>query len=222
LPRISRSPRKFLRPRSEGGKAVFVQTLRARTPGVREIPPIEFSYFDTKDGTFKVARTEAMPIHVDATRVVTAWDAEGSASRPEAKELKTFAGGISATARKLDALVPQAFGSSGLLFGAAGWLLVLLPPLLFAALLIALKVRERREADPLAFRARGAGRRLLRALQATGRLPEAETHAAVLKTFRDYLGSKLKLPAAALTFAEVDGPLEKRGVPTETRALLKT
>ena len=77
----------------EGGKAVFIQTLRAKTPGVREIPPVELSYFDTKDGAFKVVRTQAIPIHVEATRVVTAWDAEGSAARPESKELKSFAGG---------------------------------------------------------------------------------------------------------------------------------
>ena len=88
-------------------------------------------------------------------------------------------------------------------------------------LLIILKMREKREADPLTFRAKGAGRRLMKDLRAAQSLPEAEVHAAVLKALQDYLGSKLKLPAAVLSFADVEEPLESKGVPKESRALLK-
>jgi hypothetical protein len=207
--------------KAEGGKMVFVQTLRAKTPDVKEIPPIELSYFDTRDGSYKVARTPAIPIRVEATRMVTAWDAEGSGTGPEAKELKSFAGGISANYEDSDALSTQAFGPTGLLMGASGGVIVLLPPLVFLMLLAYTRARRRREADPLSFRARGAGKKLARDLKAAGELPEALVHATVLDAFRWYLGAKLKLPAAALTYSDAEAPLLERGLAPDELSELK-
>lgn len=200
----------------EGGKIVFLQTLRAKSPDVNEIPPIELSYFDTKEGAYRAVRTAAIPIRVEGTRVVTAWDAEGSVTPPEAKEIRSLSGGISANYEEADALAPQAFGPAGFVLGPGGGLAALLPPLAYLGLLSYALVRRRREADPGSFRARGAGKRLGRDLEAVRKLPRAEVHSALLEAFRGYLGVRLNLPAAALTFGDVRDPLMERGLGGET------
>ena len=205
----------------EGGKMVFTQTIRAKTPDATEIPPIELSYFDTKEGAYKVARTAAIPIRVEATKELTAWDAEGAATTPEAKELLSFKGGISANYEDTDALSPQIFGAGGLLLGSWWGASTVLPPLLVLALWLAVRSVERRRSDPLSYRARGAHRAFLkrmREVKAGGKAPAQE---GVLDALKEYLGGKLKMPPAALTFKDVAQPLEKCGVGAETLSALE-
>lgn len=207
--------------RVEGGKVVFLQTLRAKSADVEEIPPIELAYFDSKEGAYRAIRTAPIPIRVEGTRVVTAWDAEGSSASPEAKELRSLAGGISANYEDTDALEPQTFGSGAFILGPTGILLALLPPLAYCGLLTYATAMRRRLADPLGFRARAAGRRLTSDLKGIGAGSEREIAAAVLEAFRRYLGAKLRLPAAALTYADAEGPLRARGVGAEPLAALR-
>ncbi|MCP5112400.1 MAG: protein BatD, partial [bacterium] len=61
----------------KGSAKSFTQTIRAKHSDVIEIPPIELAYFDADSGSYKVARTAAVPLTVQGTRIVTARDAEG-------------------------------------------------------------------------------------------------------------------------------------------------
>ncbi|MBN1257966.1 MAG: protein BatD, partial [Planctomycetes bacterium] len=79
----------------EGKIKTFVQTIRAKHPGVKEIPPVELPFFDVTTGKYGVARSEAIPISVDSTRIFTAMDAEGRVIAGEgSSELETWAAGI--------------------------------------------------------------------------------------------------------------------------------
>ncbi len=60
----------------EAGK-VFSQTIRAKSESVTEFPALEVPYFNTRTGTYVVARSRPVPITVRPTRLVTASDLEG-------------------------------------------------------------------------------------------------------------------------------------------------
>ncbi len=194
-----------------GGAKVFNQTLRAKRPEVKEIPPIEFHYFDTAEGRYKTAKSEVIPITVEATRVVTAWDAEGASGRPEARELQTLTEGIAANYEDSDVLGSHAFGNWNLLLGPS-WLMGLgFLPLSFVGCLIFSLVMRKRRSDPGAVRARGAHRALKKRMAALdGR--GTGTEGMLLEALRAYLGARLRMPPAALTFVEVEGPLRERGI----------
>ena len=116
--------------KAEGGKMVFVQTLRAKTPDVKRSPPSNSPISTRGTGAYKVARTPAIPIRVEATRMVTAWDAEGTPARAPKRRSSRASRGVSRpTTRIATPLSTQAFGPTGLLMGAAGGVLALLPPI---------------------------------------------------------------------------------------------
>ena len=51
-------------------------TFRALTSSVSEIPPLEVSYFDPKINAYKTASTEAIPVKIQAAKIITASDIE--------------------------------------------------------------------------------------------------------------------------------------------------
>lgn len=55
---------------------IFNQTIRVKSENVREIPSMEVPYFNTRTGSYQVARSKPIPIIVRPTRIVTARDLE--------------------------------------------------------------------------------------------------------------------------------------------------
>jgi hypothetical protein len=186
-------------------------------PDVTAVPAIELAYFDTASGAYKVARTQPIPLTIRATKVVTARDAEGRELAPAQAELKARLEGIAHNYEDLRVLASQHYG----LATAAGdplWLSFMgLPPLAYLALLIATTLVRRSRADPAAREAKRAYRELRRNLRALGRLPadDPSVPGAVLQAFRDYLGGKLHLSSAAITYGDVEPLLDQRGVAAE-------
>jgi len=81
---------------------------------------------------------------------------------------------------------------------------------------------RRRNADPLLLRANKAGSELEAALKhARGAPSDQQKIDIILRAFNQYLGDKLRLPAAALTFNDVRDLLKERGVEQETLERLK-
>jgi len=79
------------------------------------------------------------------------------------------------------------------------------------------RVRHKRLADPAAFRSRRAFAAFTRSLNSLGSNPvgREETYAAILDAIRGYFGDKLKIEGRALTFGEVQGRLNDRGIDPE-------
>jgi hypothetical protein len=201
----------------EGGVKTFVQTLRATHAGVARIPPIELPVFDTKTGRYRVARSEPIPLKVHPTKVITAHDAVGRGGAPVQSELEALPEGIAHNYEDLGVLENQAYGLATA-FGDPAWLAgSTLPCAAYLFLLVFTTLLRRRRADPAAFAARRAYRDIvaaLKALRAAGR-DTPDLSGAVLYAIRDYLGRKLRVPGAALTWRDVEGPLRERGVGPE-------
>ncbi len=210
-------------PGSVKGRAkVFTQTLRARHADVESIPPIELSYFDAEAGRYQRATTEAIPLTVNSTRIVTARDAEGLVDPGTVQtELETLEGGIAHNYEDFDALENHAYGPTAWLVSPLWATLIFVPPLAYGGLFAFVLVTKKRYADPEQRRAREAFKRLTKALDAVGEIAsgeDARADAALLEAVERYLGDRLGLAPGALTFADAERELSARGVSAETTA----
>ena len=191
----------------------FTQTLRAKHDGVTEIPPIELPYFDPREGTYRIARSEPIPVRVETARVVTADDAEGRGLEPRQLEVESSEQGIAHNYVDLDALEPMQDG-------LVSWLralgpvplalaVLLLPPLAYLAVL---GVRLRRHyGDAPRWRAGSALSHWKKSVQAIDvEAAGSAVAAAVLVAVREYLGVRLtgsRTAAAAWTAGDAEDKL---------------
>ena len=205
---------------SHNGNRIFTQTIRALRPDVREIPPIELPYFDTRDGKYRIARSQGIPLEVAAARIVTAADAEGLTPTPVGSALEAWSEGIAHNYEDLSCLEDQRYGPVVWRHSPA-WLAFLGAfPGAFLIALIGSAVARRRRTDPLALRRRGAYKRAIQAIEATTQQPAAQSCEACLRATCDYLGDQLGLASGALTYSDVRDPLHDRGIDDETLASL--
>ncbi|MEZ5323748.1 MAG: BatD family protein [Verrucomicrobiales bacterium] len=199
-----------------GNFKVFTQTIRATSANVSEIPPIELPYFDSDSGKYEIAKSQPIPIVVKATNVVTADDAEGLGPvQAGTSQVEAWSRGIAHNYEDMDVLKNQRFDLMQWLTAPATVAMLGGFPVLYGILLTLTNARRRREADPSKARARKALGELQRDLKG------AADSNAVLEVFRNYLGSKLKVPPGALTFRDVAQPLESQGIPSETMTAIK-
>jgi hypothetical protein len=209
----------------EGSTKTFTQTIRAKHSNVQVIPSIELPYFDTERGEYAVARTEAIPLKVSTTRIITVTDAEGREVKGEAKvEPETWTEGIAHNYEGLSVLRDQAYGPTMWIRSPIWMALIGLPPMICFILLSSTRIIRRRHTDPAARQARRAYGYLLKRLdkskgRATDEYPEV--CAAVLGAFRQYLGSKLYLTPGALTYNDVEKIFLKKGVEKDVLKRLK-
>ncbi len=190
-----------------GRRRRFTQTIRARNARVREIPPIEYPYFDPVAAEYRIARTLPIPIEVTRTARLSADDVVGLAE---------------AGAADPDALVPRAglheirtdpqrlLARSPVLRPATVWLSLTLPPAGFGVFAIVLGLRRQQRLRPLGRQPRAAlaeVRRALRQASAADADRQAEfVHAALLA----YLARRLGMPPGGQTTDEVLSELRRR------------
>jgi hypothetical protein len=199
-----------------GNFKVFTQTIRATSADVTEIPPIELPYFDSDSGTYKIAKSSPIPIVVKATNVVTADDAEGLGPvQTGTTQVEAWSRGIAHNYEDMDVLEDQRFDFMQWLRMPATVAMLVGLPVLYGVLLGLTNARRRREADPDKLRSRKALGELQRDLKNAG------DSNAVLEVFRNYLGSKLRVPPGALTYRDVAQPLESQGIPGDSLAAIK-
>jgi hypothetical protein len=199
------------------GAKVFAQTLRAKSETVKEIPPFKLSYFDPDSGTYRIAKSKPIPIEVKATRVVTAEDAEGrDASVPLKSELEAWSQGIAHNYEGPDVLVDQNLRLSSLLRSPLWIMAFTLPLSLYLVLFVFVQLQRKKMADPGHYRSRKAlaqFKRRMKRLKMVEHDPEA--YAALLNDVRRYLGDKLRMNGAAMTFADVEEHLRPQGIDSE-------
>ncbi len=195
--------------RRQGRQMVFVQTIRARTPDVNHIPPVTLSFFNPESGVYETAATEAIPITVRPTRIVTAADAEAAAESTPAlsspSRVSEQRSGIFSNYDGADVLLPQPRPADLLTLTPARLLLLLLPPGLFLAATGLYLARRRRSSR------QAAGRRALTELRR--RLPTATSNDAVWNALQRYLAARLNLAAGTITMADIEPVLRRAGTP---------
>ena len=209
---------------TSGKTKVFTQTIRPLKPGINEIPPITLTYFDTQTGTYRVAKSDPIPIKVKTARVVTARDAEGIARPPAAaSEVETWSKGIAFNYEDPSVIENQPLGLAAWLRSPVVFGLTVIPPVIFVALLIGHIWLRRLTADPAASRVRRAHGQLLKNLRDAQQsvAQNGPFEEKILDAFRKYLGDKLNLPGGALTFNDVRKPLEARHLDADSIKSLK-
>ena len=197
-----------------GNTKVFTQTIRALRSDVNSIPQIELPYFDTSSRSYRVARTEPIPVKVKETKVITAFDAEGAADPvSNSAEIETWSEGIAfnyedASVIENQRLEPFSWLKTPLWSG-----LIFIPPFIYIILLTGINIVRTRNADPKKIKARKAYGNLIKSLKnARGSSSAPDACGIIQDSFRDYLGDKLGIPKAGLTFNDVKKDLSSRGV----------
>jgi len=189
-----------------GSFKVFTQTIRPLREDVAAIPPIELPYFDTAKGAYGVARSAAIPLVVRATRILTADDAEGLVPLAGAgAEVQSWMQGIAHNYSGAEVLASRLLGFSGLLTPPRA-AVIAGPPLVYLILLGLVAAKRRRDSDPDARRAKKAHGEFQRGVAQAGTVEE------VLAALRAYLGDRLTLTSGALTYRDVEPPLQSSGV----------
>ncbi|ODS33917.1 MAG: hypothetical protein SCARUB_00890, partial [Candidatus Scalindua rubra] len=140
-----------------GNSKIFTQTIRALNTSVKEVPPIELCYFDTKLGQYEVVRSEPIPLTVKEAKIITADDAEGVGIIPPAKkDLETWKKGIAYNYDDTSVLDNQYFGILSSFKSPILFLLIAAPPLLYSIVLAWVNLMNRHKADPLLIHAKKA------------------------------------------------------------------
>lgn len=210
--------------RIEGDAKVFVQTIRALSDGVREIPPIELAYFDVGSGTYRSAKSAAIPLDVKPTREVTVADAYGAAGARAGNELESVTGGIAYNYESPEALADQRFDLVERLTSPGGMALLATPAAAYLLAGVAMFMRRRSAGDGERRRRRRAlsdARTALRAAADAG--GPTEVAAAVSRSVSAYIAARLGASGSALTAQECARALRERGAPEseEVHALME-
>ncbi|MEJ2689718.1 MAG: BatD family protein, partial [Deltaproteobacteria bacterium] len=197
----------------QGKSKVFTQTIRAKRADVNRIPPVEISYFNTETGNYETARSEPIPLNVKQTRIITARDAEGGTMPVTGSELNAQKKGIAQNYEDSDALQPQT-PIDGCWTLTHAWLMMLfLPPLFFVLCLLGFLVQRQRQKDPAGLQARKALPLFLKEMRQLPAVPNDTAYLKLDSALRRYLGCRLQLPSAAITYADVEACLAGKEVP---------
>jgi hypothetical protein len=198
------------------GSKVWDFVLLPLAPGVQEIPPVEFAYFEPDSGRYHTLRSS--PIRVQVARAEA--EPGASAARVEPREVRQLRADI----RHLKPVPPRlqarrpltsspafaaaliAPAAANLLVGAAAWR------------------RARQQGEQGSLRRRRALREARRALRGAAALAEGgaagEFYDAVARALRQYVADRLDRSAAGLTMQEIEEALGNAGVAPADRIRL--
>ena len=205
----------------DGRRKTFTQTIRALHSDIEEIPPIELPYFDTDAGEYRVARSEAIPISVRESRVVTASDAEGLEPVLTPSRLESWTDGIAHNYEGPELLRDQRSGVRTWLTSPLWTAPIVIPPIVYFSLLAATYISKRRDSNPALQRARNAYSNLKSQLNVKGTERTSSEHDVVLEALRQFLGDRLSLPSKSLTLKEVETILSTQSIPRSDIAALR-
>jgi hypothetical protein len=208
----------------ERNAKVFRRAIFPKQAGEQTIPPIEWSYFDTRQEKYITLSSDPIPIVVDR---------DGAEDRPslalptapattEETTLTVVTGGISPNYPAAMLLTDQQFVMGAVEYGALAG-----TPIAYAALLLIARRRDRLRSDAsYARRSRALTRaegHVRQALKANDRAAQLEGLAQALSA---YVADRCALGTGALTPSEVSAALRERGLDAQTvgdvAALLET
>jgi hypothetical protein len=188
----------------------FKVTLRAKRDDVREVPAIEYPYFDPTAERFVVARSAPLPLRVSPAAEVAAPEV-ATPARPASTAALTALDGlrdIETDERRLLA-TPTPLTSALVLATALG------PPAAFAVVWALTALHQARAADPRQRRRRAALRTALGKVSGARSLSTAEGAGRLSAALREYLSDRTGEPAARFAGAGALEFLRQRGASPE-------
>lgn len=188
----------------EGRSKVFTQSIRALSETVREIPPIEFAFFNPAKGEYETVRSAPIAITVKPSaiaRVNAPAGGDGDEASPP-QDLTVVSGGLVANMSAEEAREAGTVSLGAFAFGVGSTIAFGLVPLLFSMLA--------RRVDPRALRRSLALSRLEHAL-AESMQPDA-VEAAVL----EFIAARLGVASAGFSRKDAVDGLARAGVDAAT------
>lgn len=184
-----------------------------RSAGNFTIPPIEFSYFDTQDKTYKTLKTPAYNLTVEKGDSEDAVVTGTFVSKEDVKQISTDIRYIATQPVKLQA-------EPKLLFGTwTFWLCYLLPLVIASLMFVFFRQQIKENADVAKRKNKKANKVAQRRLKIAQKFwkenKKEQFYDEILKASWSYLSDKLSIPMANLNKANVQEELAAHQVPQE-------
>jgi hypothetical protein len=183
-----------------------------RYAGDFEIPAVQFSYFDTKTGTYKTLSSETFRLHVE----------KGEGGEGNAPVVSNFGNRenvryLGQDIRYLKVKNINFHSNNDLFFGSfMYYMCYLVPALLFIVFFIIYRKQVKENANIALVRTRKANKMAVRRLKNAGKLlkenKKEEFYEEVLRALWGYLSDKLNIPQSNLTKDNVEAELTRYGV----------
>lgn len=187
-------------PVEEKGQKIFTQTIRANSDTVTEIPPIPLAYFDSQAGRYAVAWTDAIPLAVAPTRVLTNADVEGTGGGAAVgRAVQALQEGFSANYYGPEVLVNQSFSPVSALARPGYAVLWSIPLLGFVASVVFKLITTTSPEAVARKRRRGAYAAARHRLGALASAPADQRHDLLAAAIKGYLGDRFGRTAGSLT-----------------------
>ena len=187
----------------EGRSKIFTQSIRALSESVREIPSVEFSFFNPAKGEYETIRSQPIAIKVKPSAIARVnAPADAPPAEAGAPKLTAVAGGLVANMSADDARASGTVSPGVFAFGVGMTLAAGLVPLAMSALL--------RRVDPRVTRRAVAMSRLERAL---GESLQPDTVEAALLEF---VAARLGVSSAGFSRKDACDTLARAGVDAAT------
>jgi len=190
------------------GSMIYDFLIVPRHQGKYEIPPIDFTYFDTSANAYKTVKTESFNLNVSkGSGTSTVSDFTGQQDLKELnKDIRHIKTG-KATQHDLDHFF---FGST------AYWVSLLVLALIFISLFVIFRQRAIDNANVTKMRGKKANKVATKRLKKASKLMTEnkpnEFYDEVLRALWGYVGDKLNIPVEQLSHDNISQRLSERGV----------
>ncbi len=195
------------------GSREFEYLLVPRTGGTFVIPPVQFSFFDPAGQRYLTRTTQSFTVNVEGGPATTSGGAAAAVSQQDVQYLASDIRFIENSNFKVYPVGALFFGSTLYYF------LLVLPVLLFAALLFMWRRHIKLQADTMALDNRRAEKRAKKRLNTAGILMKqgntSEFYDEIFRALWGYLSNKLSIPVANLNKEVVSEVFERKGVSHE-------
>jgi hypothetical protein len=193
------------------GSKIYDFLIVPRHQGKYEIPPVEFTYFDTTSGSYKTARSESFTLDV----------AKGSGAGA-VNDFTDQAGlqELNKDIRYIKTGVASQKGLDNFFFGSvAYWVTLVVLALIFISLFIVFRQRAIDNANVTKMRGKKANKvatkRLKKAALLMAENKPSEFYDEVLRALWGYVGDKMNIPVEQLSHDNISQRLSERQVDAE-------
>ena len=189
------------------GNMIYDILAVPRNQGQYEIPPIEFTYYDTGQNAYRTIKTQAFKINVKKG------DGKGSSVEDYRQEENDIRG-LKQQKVRMHRVEEFFFGSTQY------WVSLLEPLLAFIILLVVFRKRALDHADIVKMRGKKANKvatkRLKKARNLMSQNKQAEFYDEVLHALWGYVGDKLNMPVEKLARENIADNLQRQSVDGKT------
>lgn len=189
------------------GNMIYDILAVPRNQGQYEIPPIEFTYYDTGQNAYRTIKTQAFKINVKKG------DGKGSSVEDYRQEENDIRG-LKQQKVRMHRVDEFFFGSTQY------WVSLLVPLLAFIILLVVFRKRALDHADIVKMRGKKANKvatkRLKKARNLMSQNKQAEFYDEVLHALWGYVGDKLNMPVEKLARENIADNLQQQSVDGKT------